>query len=109
MSPECGGMVVNVFTPAGDCVLGKLTWNITGPHITLESGESVSGENYSYEIKNEIVVDETGFSKLVPLKKVARIILKPVEVAEKPYSTIVERPSDDTYPPASYDWISRMT
>ena len=109
MSPERGGIAVNVFTPAGDCVLGRLTWNVTGPHITLESGESVSGENYSYEAKDEIVVDETGFSKHVPLKKAVRIILKPVVVTKRPYSTMVERPSDGTYPPASHDWVSRMT
>ena len=110
MSPEHSGNAVKVFTPVRDCVLGKLTWNAIGPHITLESGESLSGdtEDYSYEIENEIVVDEAGFSKHVPLKKAARIMLKPIEVTKKPYSTMVDQPSDDLYPPASYRWTSRM-
>lgn len=111
MSPERGGIAVKVFTPADDCVLGQLTWNATGPHITLESGESFSGDtkDYSYEVNNEIVVDETGFSKHVPLKKAARIILKPIGVTRRAYSTMVGQPTDDLYPPASHGWISRMT
>jgi len=111
MSPERGGIAVKVFTPADDCVLGQLTWNATGPHITLESGDSFSGDtkDYSYEVNNEIVVDETGFPKHVPLKKAARIILKPIGVTKRPYSTMVGQPTDDLYPPASHGWISRMT
>ena len=111
MSPERGRITVKVFTPAGDCVLGQLTWNATGPHITLEPRESFSGDtkDYSYEINDEIVVDETGVSKHISLKRAARIILKPIEVTKMPYSTMAERLSDDLYPPASYDWTSRMT
>ncbi|MCK5303216.1 MAG: hypothetical protein KAJ96_08750, partial [Candidatus Thorarchaeota archaeon] len=110
MSPKRGGIAVKVFTPVGDCVLGQLTWNALGPHITLESGELFSGEtkDYSYEINNEIVVDEIGFSKHIPLKKAARIILKPIEVTKRPYSTRVEQLSDDLYPPASYGWTASM-
>jgi len=108
MSPKHGGNAVKVFTPAGDCVLGQLTWNETGPHIILESGESVSGDT-TYEANDEIVVDETGFSKYVPLKKAARIIMNPIEVTKRPYSAVVERLPDDLYPPASYGWTSRMT
>jgi hypothetical protein len=110
MSPKRGGIAVKVFTPVGDCVLGQLTWNTAGPHLTLESGESLSGDtkDYSYEVNNEIVVDENGFSKQVPLKKAARIILKPIEVMKRPYSTMVGQPSDDLYPPASHGWTSRM-
>ncbi|MHA1484621.1 MAG: hypothetical protein ACTSPR_04805 [Candidatus Thorarchaeota archaeon] len=109
MSPKRREITVKVYTLAGDCVLGQLTWNAIGPHLTLESGESVSGEDYSYEIGNEIVLDETGYVKHVPLKKVARIILKPIEVTKRPYSTIADQPSDDLYPPSSNNWTSRMT
>ncbi len=110
MSPKRGGIAVKVFTPAGDCVLGQLTWNEIGPHITLESGELFSGEtkDYSYEVYNEIVVDETGFSKHIPLKKAARIMLKPIEVTKRPYSARVEQLSDDLYPPVSHGWTASM-
>ena len=110
MSPKREEIAIKVFTPAGDCVLGQLTWNATGPHLTLESDESLSGDtrDYSYEVNNEIVVDETGFSKQVPLKRATRVILKPVEVTKKPYSKMVEQSSDDLYPPASHGWTSRM-
>ena len=109
MSPS--GIAVKVFIPAGDCVLGQLTWNANGPHITSQSGQSFSGDtrDYSYEVNNEIVVDENGFSKHVPLKKAARIIVEPIAVTKKPYSAMVERLSDDLYPPASYGWTTRMT
>jgi len=109
MSPS--GNTVKVFTPAGDCVLGQLTWNATGPHITLQSGQSFSGDtrDYSYEVNNEIVIDETGLSRHVPLKKAARINMEPIAVTKKPYSVMVERLSDDLYPPASYGWTTRMT
>ena len=110
MSPNRGGIAVKVFTPAGDCVLGQLTWNEMGPHITLESGELFSSEtkDCSYEVTNEIVVDETGFSKHVPLKKAARIILKPIEATKRPYLARGKQLSDDLYPPASHGWTASM-
>jgi hypothetical protein len=108
MSPERGGIAIKVFTPVGDCVLGRLTWNATGPHLTTyERGKSFSGDT-TYEINSEIVVDDIGLSKNIPLKKAARIILKPIEIVLKPYSTRVEQLSDDLYPPASHGWTSRM-
>ncbi|NOR37963.1 MAG: hypothetical protein GQ580_00055 [Candidatus Thorarchaeota archaeon] len=48
MSQKRGGIAVKVFTPAGDCVLGQLSWNEIGPHITLESGELFSSETKDY-------------------------------------------------------------
>ena len=105
MSPERGGIAVKIFTPEGDCVLGQLTWTATGPHLTTnEGGESFSGDT-TYEVNSEIV----GFSKRIPLKKAAKIIMEPIEVTKRLYSAKVDQLSDDLYPPASHGWTTRMT
>ncbi len=108
MPPERDGISVKVFTPAGDCVLGQLIWDAAGPHIALESGELASGDT-AYEVSNEIVVDENGVSKNIPLMKAARVVLKPISMTMRLYSAEAKRPSDDLYPPPSQGWTSRMT
>ena len=106
MSPKRGGIAIKVFTPEGDCVLGQLNWNATGPYLTTyERGEPFSGD-IAYEVDSEILADETGVSKRIPLKKAARIIMEPLMVTKRPYSAKVEKKSDDLYPPASHGWTS---
>ncbi|MHA2373348.1 MAG: hypothetical protein ACXAEB_10035 [Candidatus Thorarchaeota archaeon] len=106
-----GGREVLVWTNSGDCVEGLIEYRNESLEIVLRNGDTIpaNAKNVVYSIHSERIVDNTGKSVDLQLKKRTKIILKPLLIVKRLYCAKPSQFTEEIYPPSTYGWFTRFS
>ncbi|MFW9834275.1 MAG: hypothetical protein ACFFEK_09795 [Candidatus Thorarchaeota archaeon] len=105
------GLSVKVWTNADEFDRGIISYTLDGVKIELESGKIVSGEDsedVSFEIQDQISLDEAGQSVVRPIKSRLEVLLKPVLIIRHPFTNVGGQIVEDVFPPSTAGFYGRL-
>jgi hypothetical protein len=103
---------VKVWISSEECEIGDLEFRLDDVIVSLHSGKILSGSRSDktifYEIETVVSLDEKGQSVAKPLNTRYRVLLKPNQIIQHPYTDKGVQFLEDIFPPSTAGFYGRL-